>query len=160
MWYTIYLNFHFFIGLEPIYTGSFLGLVTSFRITRAGVVLADYPAMSFFLCMLTNKNPNANKLSDQLFVYWLSVCSVANIYCKSLLCSMFNEQTCSRFTRLVGRCSSPCPEYLIMLYFWKALGPRTSKLIYTNTISQCFFHEYLNKSVLCFITFVDVHNAN
>ena len=66
MWYTIYLNFHFFIGLEPIYTGSFLGLVTSFRITRAGVVLADYPAMSFFLCMLTNKDPNANKLGDQL----------------------------------------------------------------------------------------------
>ena len=28
--------------------------------------------------------------------------------CKSLLCSMFNEQTCTRFTRLLSL--SPCPK--------------------------------------------------
>merc|ERR1719222_1016767 len=34
-------------------------------------------------------------------------------FCKSLLCSMFNEQTCSRFTWLFVVCrSSPCPKYL------------------------------------------------
>ena len=35
--------------------------------------------------------------------------------CKSLLCSMVNEQTCSRFTWLFVRSfvrSSPCPKYL------------------------------------------------
>ena len=32
-------------------------------------------------------------------------------FCKSLLCSMFNEQTCTRFTRLSSS-SSPCPKYL------------------------------------------------
>ena len=60
---------------------------------------------------------------------------------KSLLCSMFHEQTCSRFTRLFGR-SSPCPKSLlnlIMLYFfWKKPG---SKDINTD-IPNCQIHKY------------------
>ena len=62
--------------------------------------------------------------------------------CKSLLCSMFNEQTCSWFTWLFGRhYAKNIFENLIVLYFWKAQGPRTSKLIFptvkhTNTQIQ------------------------
>ena len=67
-------------------------------------------------------------------------------HCKSLLCSMFNKQTCSRFTWLFVRLfvrhnAQNIFENLTLLYFWKAQGPRTSKLIfptvkYTNTQTQ------------------------
>ena len=46
---------------------------------------------------------------------WREACSALGLvfllarFCKSLLCSMFNEQTCTRFTRLVGWLS-PCPK--------------------------------------------------
>ena len=71
-------------------------------------------------------------------------------HCKSLLCSMFNEQTCSRFTWLfvvVRHHAQNIFENLILLYFWKAQGPRTSKLIfptvkYTNTQIQIQIHKY------------------
>ena len=65
-------------------------------------------------------------------------------YCKSLLCSMFNEQTCSRFTRLfvclVSR-SSPCPEYLIKPYNAIFLKSPGSKDIKTD-IPNCQIHKY------------------
>ena len=61
---------------------------------------------------------------------------------------MFNEQTCSWFTWLLFVCCHHAQnifKILIMLYFRKAQGPRTSKLIfptvkYTNTNSQ--IHKY------------------
>ena len=60
--------------------------------------------------------------------------------CKSLLCSMFNEQTCSRFTWLFVL-SSPCPKYLWKPYTAIFLKSPKPKLIfptvkYTNTQIQ------------------------
>ena len=52
--------------------------------------------------------------------------------CKSQLCSLFHERTCSRFTRLfVVVCLSPCPKYLIDPYnaiFLKSQGSKDIKL--------------------------------
>ena len=67
-------------------------------------------------------------------------------FCKSLLCSMFNEQTCSRFTRLFV-CSSPCPEYLIKPYntiFFKCPGSKDIK----TDIHNCQIHKYTNTALL------------
>ena len=42
---------------------------------------------------------------------------LSGCHCKSLLCSLFYEQTCSRFTRLsFVRSSSPCPKYHFMMF--------------------------------------------
>ena len=61
---------------------------------------------------------------------------------------MFDEQTCTRFTRLVGRHHAQnIFKTLIMLFFRKSQGPKTSKLIfptakYTNT--QIHIYKYTN----------------
>ena len=59
--------------------------------------------------------------------------------CKSLLCSMFNELTCTRFTRL----SSPCRKYLINPYNAIFLKSPGSKDIKTD-ISNCEIRKYTN----------------
>ena len=70
-------------------------------------------------------------------------------FCKSLLCSMFNEQTCTRFTRLFVRLSSsssPCPEYLIKPYnaiFFKCPGSEDIK----TDIHNCQIHKYTNTHI-------------
>ena len=64
-------------------------------------------------------------------------------FCKSLLCSMFNEQTCTWFTRLFVWCSSPCPEYLIKPYNAIFLKSPGSKDINTD-IPNCQIHKYIN----------------
>ena len=64
---------------------------------------------------------------------------------------LFHEQTCTRFTRLFVRLvgchhARNTLKTLIMLYFWKVKGPRTSKMIfwtvrYTNTNSQIHIYS-------------------
>ena len=80
-------------------------------------------------------------------------------YCKSLLCSMFNEQTCTRFTWLFvvvfRHHAQNIVKNLKVLYFWKAQGPRTSKLIfptvkYTNTQIQLCWSARNTKHMLYF----------
>ena len=62
-------------------------------------------------------------------------------FCKSLLCSMFYELTCSRFTRLVVCRLSPCPKYLIKPYNAIFLKSPGSKDIKTD-IPNCQIHKY------------------
>ena len=64
--------------------------------------------------------------------------------CKSLLCALFHEQTCSRFNRLFG-CSVvrllPCPKYVINTYnaiFLKSQRPKDIQ----NDILDCQIHKY------------------
>ena len=57
-------------------------------------------------CMVSSGN-NGNKWTKHLH---LAICAMYNVhctcyFCKSLLSSIFNKQTCSRFTRLFGRSS-------------------------------------------------------
>ena len=64
-------------------------------------------------------------------------------YCKSLLCSVFHEQTCTRFTHFLFSRSSPCPKYLINPYnaiFLKSQGSKDIK----NDILDCQIHKYTN----------------
>jgi len=66
---------------------------------------------------------------------------------------LFHEQTCTRFTRLVVR-SFGCHharntlKTLIMLYFWKAKGSRTSKMIFwTVKYTYTHKHKYTNTQI-------------
>ena len=68
-------------------------------------------------------------------------------FCKSLLCSLFYEQTCSRFTRLFVRSFVTMPK--IPLYDVLDHANHTfsessrSKDIYTD-IPKCLIHKYTN----------------
>ena len=71
-------------------------------------------------------------------------------YCKSLLCSMFNEQTCSRFTRLFVRLFVTTPRISHNNIFLNSPGSKDIKTDipncqipkYTNT--QIQIHKYTN----------------
>ena len=62
--------------------------------------------------------------------------------CKSQLCSLFHERTCSRFTRLS---SSPCPKYLINPYNAIFLKSQVYNNI-KNDILDCQIHKYTNEN--------------
>ena len=80
----------------------------------------------------------------QCEIYPFIVQLILSSYCKSQLCSLFHERTCSRFTRLfVCRRLSPCPKYLINPYnaiFLKSQGSKDIK----NDILDCQIHKYTN----------------
>ena len=76
------------------------------------------------------------------FTFTFHFTSIYN-FCKSLLCSMFYELTCSRFTRLFVVRLSPCPEYLIKPYNAIFLKSPGSKDIKTD-IPNCQIHKYTN----------------
>jgi len=62
--------------------------------------------------------------------------------CKSLLCSLFYEQTCSRFTRLSFVVTMPkIPLYGVLDHTFSESS--RSKYIYTD-IPKCLIHKYTN----------------
>ena len=105
--------------------------------------------------VLSSRITNIPAAENGIFVYfsqvvqqYLAFSNVSNISvyfqnCKSQLCSLFHEQTCSRFTRLFVRRSSPCPKYLINPFnaiFLKSQGSKDIK----HHILDCQIHKYTN----------------
>ena len=111
------------IPLRIFFLGFFGGLDLSFLIVSTALDLMERlldsniaqsmmpgSAMKAFLCTAGLAISWTSSVCVLMRVIWWYRRAGPDVNCKSLLCSMFNEQTCTRFTWLFGRSVVTMPK--------------------------------------------------